>query len=284
MFRVLGFVVLTLVALIVGLLLYAGSRWDEGTRRLRDRLESARMPITPTRYNPDDLGAVPAPVRRYFTTVLGPGMPMITVARLAQRGTFNLSDSSQRWVEFRSDQEVVTRRPGFDWDARMRMAPAITMRVHDAYVAGEGQLHAALLGVFPVMTVRGTRAIAEGELMRFLAESPWYPTALLPSQGVQWDSLDAHSARATLADGDVSASLVFHFGDDGLIESVRTERRMRLVAGREEPTPWLGRWSDWRWWNNVMVPARGEVAWLLPEGALPYWRGELIALGYERME
>ncbi len=56
-------------------------------------------------------------------------------------------------------------------------------------VVGEGILHAAVLGAVPVVNIRGTREVAEGELMRFLAEAAWYPTALLPSQGVRWEAV-----------------------------------------------------------------------------------------------
>ena len=38
--------------------------------------------------------------------------------------------------------------------------------------------------------------VAQGELMRFFAEAAWYPTALLPSQGVRWQAVDDTSARA----------------------------------------------------------------------------------------
>lgn len=40
--------------------------------------------------------------------------------------------------------------------------------------------------------------LAEGEFMRFFAEAAWYPTALLPSQGVRWQAVDAHTASARL--------------------------------------------------------------------------------------
>jgi len=176
---------------------------------------------------------------------------------------------------------VVTRRPGFDWDARISLLPGIAVRVHDAYVAGEGLLHAAVLAMFPVAIQRGTPEVAEGELMRFLAESPWYPTALLPSQGVRWEAVDERTAVAHLRDGRVSTSLVFRFARNGLIESVRSDRRPRIVAGRVLPTPWLGRWSDWQWLNGVRIPTRGEVAWLLPSGTLPYWRGGVTGITYE---
>ena len=44
--------------------------------------------------------------------------------------------------------------------------PGLAARVHDAYVAGEGLLHASLLGLFTIANVRGTSTMAEGELMR----------------------------------------------------------------------------------------------------------------------
>jgi hypothetical protein len=81
--------------------------------------------------------------------------------------------------------------------ARLRLgrargdAPGLPVRVHDAYVAGEGVLNARVLGLVSVVDMRGTGEVAEGELMRFFAEAAWYPTALLPSQGVRWQAVDA---------------------------------------------------------------------------------------------
>ena len=31
----------------------------------------------------------------------------------------------------------------------------------------------------------------------------------------------------------------------------------------------------------MYVPLEGEVAWLPPEGAKPYWRGRITAISYE---
>ena len=76
--------------------------------------------------------------------------------------------------------------------------------------------------------------LARGELMRYLAEAAWYPTALLPGQGVRWQAVDEHSADATLRDGAVEMTLRFVFSADGLLEAVRTEVAWltRRAAGR----------------------------------------------------
>ena len=72
-----------------------------------------------------------------------------------------------------------------------------------------GILKASLFGLVPLVDERDEEEMARGELMRFLAEAAWYPTALLPSQGVQWEGIDDSSAKATLRDGEVLLTLVF---------------------------------------------------------------------------
>jgi hypothetical protein len=247
---------------------------------LRARLEAARAPVSPARVEARELEGLPPPVRRYFGAALTAGQPLIAAADLAQEGSFNLSEAGARWKRFASTQRVVTRRPGFDWDARIALLPGLAIRARDAYVAGEGLLQAKLLG-FTVASMRGTRALAEGELLRFLAEAVWYPTALLPSQGVRWEAVDDASARATLKDGDVAATLQLRFGAEGLIESVRAEARGRTVRGAVVPTPWEGRWWNYAERDGMRVPLEGEVAWRLPAGARPYWRGRLTRAAYE---
>jgi hypothetical protein len=150
-----------------------------------------------------------------------------------------------------------------------------------AYIAGEGILHATLFGLVSLVNLRGTPEIAQGELMRFLAEAAWYPTALLPSQGVQWKAIDDFSAKATLKDGETALTLLFRFNENGLMESVRAEARGRTVEGAVIPTPWEGQWSNYELHDGICIPTEGEVAWLLPEGPKPYWRGRITSLRYE---
>lgn len=274
-------VALTGSAALAALGASGGLRWAGGTRELRTRLEAHRRPMEPQRVDFRELEGLPPPVQRYFRTVLREGQPMVTAVHVRQQGTFNMGEATDRWKPFTSDQQVITQRPGFDWDGRVRIMPGLTVLVHDAYVAGEGLLRAALLGLFPVIELRGPGEIAEGELMRFLAEAAWYPTALLPSQGVRWEAVGARSARATLSDGLIAPTMLFTFDSEGLLESVRAEARGRMVGSRIIPTPWQGRFWNYQERAGLQVPLEGEVAWLLPEGVKPYWRGRITEIAYE---
>ena len=173
---------LALIAvLLLGAWLYAAYRWNSETQELRARLDSARGPVRPRAVDFRELDGLPDPVERYFRAALEEGQPMVAGVRVRHTGTFNMGETEERWKPFTSDQVVVARRPGFDWDGRLAMVPGLPVRVHDAYVVGEGVLHASLLGLVPVVDMRGTGEIAEGELMRFFAEAAWYLTALLPT-------------------------------------------------------------------------------------------------------
>ncbi len=258
--------------------------WSNATAELERGLQAARTERTApaaSRFDPAELEGLPAPVQRYFRTVLTAGQPIVTAATIEHTGEFNMGEAQDNWKPFTSRQHIVTARPGFVWNARIAFVPGLAVRVHDAYVAGAGRLHAAVAGLFTVANLQDTPDLAEGELMRFFAEAAWVPTALLPSQGVRWEAVDEHRARATLADGVVSVTLTFGFAADGSMDSVRAEARGRTVAGRVLPTPWEGRWSGTQAQGGMRVPMKGEVAWLTPEGRKAYWRGTITSVGYE---
>jgi hypothetical protein len=176
---------------------------------------------------------------------------------------------------------VVTNRPGFVWNARMSIAPGIAVLVHDAYAGGVGTLHPAVQGLFSLAHQHGAGEIARGDLMRFMLETAWYPTALLPSQRVMWVAVDEVSADATMVDGDISMTMRFTFGVGGLIESVRADARGAMVGGKVVMMPWEGRMSNYQERDGMRVPLTGEAAWLTQDGRKPYWRGTITSAKYE---
>ena len=254
------------------LLAYGHWRWQGRTERLLADLAAARVPVDPRPFDPAEIGDLPPPVQRFFSAALTPGQLSVSGVSILHAGTFNMGEDADNWKPFTSRQEVEVARPGFVWDGSVQMAPGVPVRVHDAYVAGQGVLVPAILGLFQLTELRGGGAIAGGIGL--------VPTALLPGQGVSWTAIDDRSALATLTDGEVTVALIFHFGPDGLIASVRAEARERTVGGKLVPTPWEGHWFDYQRQDGMMVPMAGEVAWVLPEGPKPYWRGRITALSY----
>jgi hypothetical protein len=270
-----------IAAVVIGLGVYGATRWADSTRILLISLEGARVPVAITRYHSRELEGLSAPVQRYFRAVLKEGQPVIVAATVELAGTFNMSATSEQWKPFTSRQRVITHRPGFLWDAQVSMLPGLKARVVDSYIAGKGLLHAAILGLFSVANVSGGGEIARGEFMRFFAETAWYPTALLPSQGVRWEAVDDRSAHATIVDGPLTLTLLFRFNDANLISSFRAEARGGIVDKKMVMAPWEGSFSNYQARDGMTVPYTGEVAWMRPEGRRTYFHGTVTSLSYE---
>ncbi|GIV95425.1 MAG: hypothetical protein KatS3mg057_0082 [Herpetosiphonaceae bacterium] len=274
-------VLLCLVMAVVVLIVYGSYRWRAATRALLMKMQSSRFQSSIKTYDSRELEGLPAPVQRYFRVVLREGQPLVTAVSVEHTGTFNVSETAEQWKAFTSVQHVVTQHPGFVWDARIHMAPGMSIFVHDAYGAGEGILTASLFGLLTVMEQPSTPQLAQGELMRFFVEGVWYPTALLPSQGVVWEAVDDTQASATFTDGTTAVQMIVQFDEQGLISSVRSSGRYRAVGGMQVATPWQGRVWGYELRDGMLVPLEGEVAWLLAEGPKPYWRGHIQHIEYE---
>ncbi|MEH1810752.1 DUF6920 family protein [Nostoc sp.] len=272
-------IVSVLIMVCLGIaVMYGSYRWQSDTDRLRAKLTDGQRTIKPQFYDPKEIEGLPAPIQRFFKTVLKDGQAIVTAVKLSQQGHFNMNENKAKWSPFTATQLVVTQRPGFDWDARIQMAPGVNAFVHDTYLLGEGSLHASLLGLFTVAKMHGAPENNQGELLRFFAEATWYPTALLPSQGVRWEAIHDTSARATLTDGATTVSLVFQFNAEGTIATCRAEARYRdkLTA-----MPWVGRFWEYSVRKGMLIPLEGEVGWEYPEGTRLYFKGRTTDIHYE---
>jgi hypothetical protein len=109
-------IVLAVVAVpLMSARLYGAYRWNVGTQALRARLEAERAPVWPQIVDFGELQGLPAPVQRYFRTVLEEGQPMVAAVHVQHTGTFNMGETNDQWRPFASDQMVVAQQPGFDW-------------------------------------------------------------------------------------------------------------------------------------------------------------------------
>jgi hypothetical protein len=64
----------------------------------------------------------------------------------------------------------------------------------------------------------------------------------------------------------------FEVDADGRILTGSAPDRPRGLGKTFVLTPWRGLFFDYRYFGRFRVPARAEVAWLLPEGPFTYFR------------
>lgn len=263
----------------------AARRWQVATERLTDLvLRQAARPHGTVSF--ETLESLPPPVKRYFRMALRDGQPRIRTARVTQRGEFRSKESSDTeagWQPFTAIQVFGAGPPAFVWDARIRMAPLVRVWVRDAYVEGRASMLGAVLAAVPVVDESNREELRAGALQRYLAESVWFPTALLPSDSLTWSPVDDTHARAALTDGSTSVSLDFEFGSGSEIVGSYAAARLRSLPGekgRYEQLAWGGRYRGYEERDGMRVPTESEVYWVVKGREQPYYRGRNLNIAF----
>lgn len=232
-----------------------GLLWDRSTARAVGRLVTGTSAPRPEVFSLEQLAGLPRPVVRYFTA----GQPCIRGARVEQTGKFRNGGMDAPWSPLTAVQHFSLDPPGFVWDASIRMAPFLTVGVRDSYIGGHGSMQGKLASLITVVDQGGRPELGAGALHRYLAEAVWFPTALLPSQGLTWEAIDDFSARAKLTDAGTSVSLEFQFSESGEIVRAYTPERHRAVGRAYVPTPWAYSYRSYGRVDGVRVPMEGAV-------------------------
>jgi hypothetical protein len=227
----------------------------------------------PSVYYESQLVGLPAPVQDYFHHVLCDGQPYLRGLRLRHTGHFKTNLDSE-WVAINGEEYLTADPPGFIWQGTTRQFTA-----RDEYVGGHGRLVVRLLGAVPVLSAQGP-AYDQGELLRWLGESVWLPTALLPSHRVQWQAVDQRTARLTLTHAGQTVSYRVRFNAQHEIEQLETWR----YQGEGRRLPWVGRPSHYQLVQGVRVPLQLEASWVIGGQRKPYARFRVQALEYDQLQ
>jgi hypothetical protein len=179
-----------------------------------------------------------------------------------------------KWQRFRARQSMDVRACAFRWEARVRMAPLVHVRVVDTFVAGHGLLDARLWRLFRLARAMGPE-IDQSELLRYLAEVPFCPHALLANGQLTTVGQDADTllVRTTIAGKTLEMTLTVD--PQGDVISSRTAARGRYEEGRLVDHPWGGTFHDHETHAGLRVPTRCHVYWYLDEGPQEVFRATL---------
>ncbi len=278
------FTIFLLCGLFIGVMIttWVGAEiWKHDTTSIIKHLQEERLESEQGVVDLSEVDSLPQPVRRYFRYALRDGQSLIREAKLYQFGGFRTTPEASEWSDMHAIQHFFPSQSGFVWNARINMIAWFKVNVRDVYRNGAAAMTGKLAGIFPVVDEADDPELNAAALQRYLAEAVWFPTAMLPSQGVEWQPIDASSASATIRDGDNSASLVFHFAETGEVTRIFAADRYRAVDGEYLATPWTCHLGEYVLQDSMHVPSSGTVEWHLPEGKFAYWRGEITHFEYQ---
>lgn len=203
---------------------------------------------------------------------------------LATRLSFTQSAEFQpradaAWIPLEARQTVAVGAAGFVWEAWQDLGPLPKLRVVDAYVAGQGQLTVRLFGMIPAGNAEGPET-DRAEAMRYLAELPWAPDAILGNPALRW-RMDADEwAEVSMPLPDGAATVRFRFDEAGDIVEMRARDRPATDAdGKPVRYDWKAKFRDYRMIGPRRIPAEGEVGYIIDGTYRPYFQGRIT--GYE---
>lgn len=77
--------------------------------------------------------------------------------------------------------------------------------------------------------------VSEGSALRYLAELPWNPHAMLANRQLGWRELDTRTVEVTTPVGSASVALQLHFDAEGNIVRAWTAARPHTCSPGSEP-------------------------------------------------
>ncbi|MGS0764532.1 DUF6544 family protein [Syntrophomonas curvata] len=225
-----------------------------------------------------DLADLPPCVQKWMEYSGVVGQPEIQTVRMKKNGLLR-TKPGQSWMKFSDEQYFRLDEPGFIWKARIKAAPLIFLMGRDKYYEGHGNMLIKFLGLAKVADASGPET-DQGTLLRYLAESVWFPSAALSSY-VIWEEIDVNSAWATMNYRGISASGVFEFNQKGEPVSFVAQRYM-AANGQFSLETWSTHMKDYEAFNEIKIPAQADIVWKLKSGDFHWYHVQVNEAEYNK--
>jgi len=218
---------------------------------------------------------LPAPVQRYFSFTFPEGVPALAVTEVTMKGEFrrplhdDFNPTSAR-------QSLSPALPALVFEAQTPVFTGIWALAYDAYLDGEMEMKAKLLGAVTVMDQPATPELNRISLRRWLLEAPLYPQALLPSRYIRWEAIDNQHARVIASYRGLTTSMVAEIDAEGRLLNLRAEQDGDLTTPYHGSGEYAAR-SDYRLISGMMIPHGFTIARHAEGTDYPFWRGELTS-------
>lgn len=205
----------------------------------------------------------------------------VSSVRLKQQGEMRMKSTS-KWMSFKADQYFDVTHASFVWKTNVNENHVVNMVGRDKLLKGEGAMLIKLFGMFPVVNESKNYQINSGAMIRYLAETCWFPSAALHDY-ITWEGIDDTSARATFKQNDLSVSGVFSFNTEGDLVSFKAER---YYGGSEDAKleNWYVEMVSYKTFHGIRIPNKSKVTWQLENSDFHWLTIEITDLDYNPIQ
>ncbi len=250
--------ILNIVILIPAIIAYFNYSFQSQISRERTEMLESADSSSSAILSESDLAELPAPVRKWLMNSGAVGKPVTQTVYLEQDLEMQMKQGDDKWNKARADQYFTIDPPAFNWSVNMEMNPLVPVTGRDKFENGKGEMLIKLFSVFPIANAKGSPRTDEATLQRYLAEIVWFPSAAV-SPYITWESIDEHSARATMEYEDTQGSGVFYFDEAGNFQKFVTLRFKD--AETDEKLEWVVEAQKIEELNGIKIPVVCEAKW-----------------------
>lgn len=203
--------------------------------------------------------------------LLGDHGASVTGVRFAQTGVLRTAKEA-RWMPFKAEQWTLARRPSFSWHAKT--GPLGSLRIVDSLEDKIPTGRVSLFGLIALSKAKPDASLLKGQLMRYLAELPWCPFAIICNPLLRWKTLSDECIEVSASIGEVTGSITIWLDTAGLPTRV-SGLRPRKEGDHFREREWIGHFDDFRQICGALVPHSGRVGWAEDGTYSEVWRGSI---------
>lgn len=268
-----------LLILLLALSAYGHRAFDKiirsETEGITTRLEADAKQVL----SEEDMVGLPEPVKKWLISSGAVGRERLVSVVAEQKALMKMKPDQENWFSAKAHQLTTVDPPAFIWTVEMKMNPVIGIRGRDKFVDGKGEMLIKMNGLINVVNERGEK-LDEGTIQRYLGELVWIPSLAL-SPAIEWETIDALSARATMRYMGTSGSGTFYFNEQG--DFVRFSAwRYQGNEPDSEKFEWVITVDEYRTFDGIRVPAKMKATWRLKEGDWTWLDLEINSLKYNQ--
>lgn len=223
---------------------------------------------------------VPEPVKRYFNYTFVDEITPYRYVSLTASGDFR-RPLTEGFNPTTAEQVIAINTPALMFSATTTMPLKTWARAYDFFANGEMVMKAKILSTVTVVEEFATPKLNQISLRRWLLESALYPQALLPSNSIKWQAIDDNSARVTVSDRGVSASMVAHFDEIGRMTKMVAEEDGDLTTPYHGSGEQVSR-GDYRLVAGQMIPHQFTISRAAKGETYPFWQGQIMNIKFNK--
>ena len=272
------FTTIGLITMMCSIIIYSSIMLEDEIDDHVERVKTVAKATQLTAYNPAELEGLPPPVKRYFKFTFVENHQPTELTHFNMEGDFRRPNTEG--FEFTTAEQTLSiNSPDFIFSATTPILPGVWARVYDAFFNSEMMMKAKIFSLITVVDEQETPELNRISLRRWLLETAMFPAALLPGGHVKWEAINSNKARAIVSKGNLKASLIATFREDGSLASFDAENDGDLT------TPYHGSGEqvlrdDYRLVSGMMIPHKFTISRVSHGNVFPFWKGNITSIRF----